>query len=284
MKTLLLAAVASVIALTAAQAQTPRAYPAAFALTAAGISVTPAQADGPTISCTAPAEIVRLDHPLTRTAKKLAGDGPIIIVAIGSFSTAGAGASSAAASYPNPLEIELKQRFPNRSIKVLNRGVNGEDAREMLARFDQSVITENPDLVLWQVGTTSLLLDRPLLPAGERILEGVSRLKAAGADVVLIDPQFAPKVLAKVDIGNLLKLYSVVAKQANVGVFPRFAVMRHWREVANIPFKVFLSEDELHMNDWSYGCIAKLLAGAIVEAATRETITAKATGARRYSQ
>ncbi len=78
-------------------------------------------------------------------------------------------------------------------------------------------------------------------------------------------------------IGNLLKLYSVVAKQANVGVFHRFAVMRHWREVANIPFKVFLSEDELHMNDWSYGCIAKLLAGAIVEAATRETITAKAT-------
>ena len=85
-------------------------------------------------------------------------------------------------------------------------------------------------------------------------------------------------------IGNLLKLYSVVAKQANVGVFHRFAVMRHWREVANIPFKVFLSEDELHMNDWSYGCIAKLLAGAIVEAATRETITAKATELRRYSQ
>ena len=42
----------------------------------------------------------------------------------------------------------------------------------MLARFDQSVITENPDLVLWQVGTNALLLDRPLLLAGERILEG----------------------------------------------------------------------------------------------------------------
>ena len=28
------------------------------------------------------------------------------------------------------------------------------------------------------------------------------------------------------------------------------------------------------MNDWSYGCIAKLLAGAIHEAATRSTMTA----------
>ena len=56
---------------------------------------------------------------------------------------------------------------------MLNRGVNGEDAREMLARFDQSVIAESPDLVLWQVGTNALLLDRPLFPAGERIREGI---------------------------------------------------------------------------------------------------------------
>ena len=237
--------------------------------------VAPVRAEAPARTCAVPAEITRLDHPLARIAKRLASGEPVTIVAIGSSSTAGGGASSPAASYPGRLEVELKIHFPKLSIKVLNRGVNGEDAREMLARFDQSVITENPDLVLWQVGTNALLLDRPLLLAGERILEGVSRLKAAGADVVLIDPQFAPKVLAKVDIGNLLKLYSVVAKQANVGVFHRFAVMRHWREVANIPFKVFLSEDELHMNDWSYGCFAKLLAGAVVEAATRATVTAR---------
>ena len=31
----------------------------------------------------------------------------------------------------------------------------------------------------------------------------------------------------------------------------RFAVMRYWREIANIPFNAFLSEDEHHMNDWS---------------------------------
>ena len=81
-------------------------------------------------------------------------------------------------------------------------------------------------------------------------------------------------MLAKPDIGNLMDLYSVVAKQDSVGVFHRFEVMRYWREVAGIPFEAFLSPDELHMNDWSYGCIAKLLAGAIAEAATRSTLTA----------
>jgi lysophospholipase L1-like esterase len=254
--------------------------PYGIALAAATLIAVPVRGETPATSCNAPAEITRLDQPLVRTAARLAGGLPVTIVAVGSSSTAGAGASSAAMSYPSRLEVELKTHFPRQSIRVLNRGANGEDAREMLARFDQGVIAENPDLVLWQVGTNALLLDRPLVQAGERIVEGLRRLKAAGADAVLIDPQFAPKVLAKVDIGRLMELYSVVAKQASVGVFHRFAVMRHWREVAKIPFSRFLSEDELHMNDWSYSCVAKLMAGAVAEAVGRAMVTAQATARR----
>ena len=52
-------------------------------------------------------------------------------------------------------------------------------------------------------------------------------------------------------------------------MFQRFALMRYWHPTQGLPFNAFLSKDELHMSDWSYGCIAKLLAGAIAEAATR---------------
>jgi acyl-CoA thioesterase-1 len=225
--------------------------------------------------CAAPAELFRLDYALTRTSRRLAAGAPLTIVAIGSSSTGGAGASSPAASYPSRLEIELAQRFPTHTVKVLNRGANGEDASEMLARFEESVVGENPDLVLWQVGTNSLLLDRPLERAEALIREGLGRLKGRGIDVVLIDPQFAPKVLAKPGLDQLMHLYSLIAKRSNVGTFHRFAVMRHWSEVAGIPFNVFLSPDELHMNDWSYACIAKLLASAIAEAATRPSAVAQ---------
>jgi lysophospholipase L1-like esterase len=226
--------------------------------------------------CAAPAELTRLEYRLARTARRLATGGALTIVAIGSSSTGGAGASSPAASYPSRLAVELKERFPSRTIRVMNRGANGEDVREMLDRMQESVIAEDPDLVLWQVGTNSLLLDRPLSPAGALVREGLRRLKAAGGiDVVLVDPQFAPKVLAKADIGTLMSLYDTVTKQDTVGVFRRFAVMRHWHEIAGISFETFLSPDQLHMNDWSYACVAKLLARAIAEAATRSTVTAK---------
>jgi hypothetical protein len=69
---------------------------------------------------------------------------------------------------------------------------------------------------------------------------------------------------------------ALAAKEHSVDLFRRFALMRHWHEVQHIPFEVFVSPDELHMNDWSYACVAKLLAVGIAEAATRPIASAAA--------
>ena len=136
------------------------------------------------------------------------------------------------------------------------------------------MLAERPDLILWQVGANAVLRDTEIPVVRHDILEGLRRMKASGADVILIDPQFAPKVLAKKEAESMVDLIATTAKATNVDLFRRFAVMRHWRNVARLPFETFISPDELHMNDWSYGCVAKLLAGAIAEAATRSTLTA----------
>jgi acyl-CoA thioesterase I len=130
-------------------------------------------------------------------------------------------------------------------------------------------------LVLWQVGSNAVLLGRPIAPTGLLINEGVRRLKAAGSDVVLIDPQYAPKVIARHgehDVDLMVALISTASRDMNINLFQRFALMRYWRLTEGLPFNAFLSKDELHMNDWSYGCIVKLLARAVAEAATRVTV------------
>ncbi|MGB8244700.1 MAG: GDSL-type esterase/lipase family protein, partial [Pseudolabrys sp.] len=184
-------------------------------------------------------------------------------------------ASSPAMSYPSRLAVELRALLPRTSITVINRGVNGETAREMLARFDRDVFAAHPDLGLWQVGSNAVLFDRPIAPTGLLIDEGVRRLKAAGSDVVLIDPQYAPKVIAKHDehdVDLMVALISTVSRDMHINLFQRFSLMRYWRLTKGLPFSAFLSKDELHMNDWSYDCIAKLLARAVAESATRMTI------------
>ncbi|HEX9238000.1 MAG TPA: SGNH/GDSL hydrolase family protein [Xanthobacteraceae bacterium] len=224
--------------------------------------------------CTAPAELAHFKRPLLHTMRRLANGQPLTIVAIGSSSTAGAGASSPDATYPSRLGVELRARFPGRDITVLNRGVSGEETTNMMARFAADVIAAHPQLVLWQIGTNSVLRDHPLSPHSVQLHEGIEQLKAAGADVVLIDPQFAPAVLAKSETQGMLEQIALAAKQEDVDLFQRFAVMRNWHDAQHFSFDAFVSPDHLHMNDWSYACIAKLLGNAIAEAATRPVAAA----------
>ena len=44
----------------------------------------------------------------------------------------------------------------------------GEEAADMLARFETGVIAEHPHLVLWQVGTNSVLRDGWNPPRADR--------------------------------------------------------------------------------------------------------------------
>jgi lysophospholipase L1-like esterase len=222
--------------------------------------------------CFAPKDLLQLGLPLPHVNERLSSGGALKIIAIGSSSTAGAGASSPAMSYPSRLQVALREKFPAATISVLNRGVNGEEAVDMMKRFDADVLAEHPDLVLWQVGTNAVLRDHTAIGVAPLIKEGLARLKQAGADVVLIDPQFAPKVLAKPDVEAMVRLVGVEAKFGGAGLFQRFAIMRHWREEERIPFATLLSPDELHMNDWSYGCVAKLLAQAIGNAVHPATV------------
>ena len=163
--------------------------------------------------CVAPPEITRLDMPLRRTAERLGKGDPLTVVALGSSSTAGAGASSPAMSYPPRLEAELARLLPPHRISVLNRGIGGELASDMLLRFDQSVAAEHPDLVLWQLGTNAVLRGHRLL-AASLVRDGIARIKGINADVILIDPQFVPKVIVKADIADMIALISTVAKDA----------------------------------------------------------------------
>lgn len=208
-----------------------------------------------------------LDTTLTHTREALQQGRSLTIVAIGSSSTFGAGASSPALSYPSRLEALLKERFPGAAIRVLNRGVNGEEEADMLARFGRDVIAEKPDLVLWQVGANAVVRGHPLAKEETLIRQGVARLKATGADVALIDLQYTPEIVAKSGAAPMVSLIAAEARRQEIGVFRRFEMMKDWRQNARMPFLAFSSSDGLHMNDWGYDCFARNLAAAIVETA-----------------
>lgn len=205
---------------------------------------------------------------LPRVARRISAGEPVTIVAFGSSTTVGFGTSSPAYTYPNRLADQLRRKFPTSDITVINRGMGGQDAPEMMKRFDAAVLASDPDLVIWQLGTNTVVKgDAGDVAATAALLEdGIARLQARGIDVVLIDPQYVPAVAAKTEnASRMVKLLGDVARLKNVSIFPRFEVMRQWHEDEKLPFDKFVIGDGLHMNDWGYACFAQLLGDTIIK-------------------
>jgi len=203
---------------------------------------------------------------LPHVASKLASGQPVVIVAFGSSSTAGYGTSSPEFTYPNRLATQLRRQYPSADISVVNRGHGGDDAPEMMKRLQTEVIDARPDLVIWQVGTNAVLRDLDPAETAKLVEEGVARIQAGGADVVLVDPQYSPRVTERAEsAGKIVKLLGRVAQLRHIGIFPRFEVMRDWHEKQALPIDSFVIADGLHMNDWGYACFAQLLGDDIIK-------------------
>jgi len=222
------------------------------------------------LNCSAPKEMTRFKVKLSNTARAVRSRNPLDIVAIGSSSTAGVGASDPAHTYPARLAEELQERWPQVAVNVINKGIGGELAQQMLTRFQRDVLPYHPQLVIWQTGSNQLLKSENVEGYAETLREGISRLKAAEADVVLMDPQFAPRVLARRMHLSVVDAITALGNEMNVAVFQRFAVMRHWVSSGQYKIEEIISSDGLHMNDLSYGCLARLLAGSLVTASVSE--------------
>lgn len=234
---------------------------------------TPASAGSLPESCAAPADLTRLRGGLARTAMRIARHEPLTILAIGSSSTAGTGASTPEATYPSQLAAEFHNRLPRQRVTVLNRGVGGETSIDMAARFDRDVFAANPDLVIWQVGTNSVLRDDAVAPYREAVRSGIARLKSAGIDTVIMDAQYAPAVLSHPRYHEMERALALLGKEEGVPVFRRFALMRHWVEAGQLDFAALLSPDSLHLNDLGYECVGRMIADSIIDAAQASVMT-----------
>ncbi len=209
-----------------------------------------------------PSEPLMAPLALPHLRAALAQSRQALVVALGSSSTEGVRASNPGRSYPAVLQAALALALPDRHVAVINRGIGGQDASRELARLDSDVIAIRPQIVIWQVGANAALhkLDPPTFH--DLVVEGVTRLRAAGIDVVLMDNQRAPRILATGMDGAIEQDLREVARATGASLFSRDRLMEAWRQ-SGFPYALFLSNDGLHHNDRGYRCVARALARAI---------------------
>jgi acyl-CoA thioesterase-1 len=211
-------------------------------------------------ACDAPAGVWGPFAPLTQVVRQLDERRSLVVVALGSSSTYGTGATSRERSYPAQLGAILRTRFPQADIQVINAGVGGETVALNLARLDRDVLAHRPDLVIWQVGTNDAFQKKSIQEVYAGIRTGIARLRAAGAEVVLMEAQYFPD-LPDTDAQKAARaMVRKAAQEAQVAYLPRYTLMQHWIEARSFLPATMIGRDKIHMTDASYRCLAERVA------------------------
>jgi acyl-CoA thioesterase-1 len=214
-------------------------------------------------ACLAVNRDLSLGARLPRTSARLKSSERLSIVAIGSSSTVGLWVLRSAATYPEVMRAELVRLRSNAAIEIVNSGRIGDTIEGNVARFQRDVLSHRPDLVVWQLGTNDVAWGgHPDDQLKNRVLQGVQMLKASGADVILMDLQYAPMVLASPYYSKMEAIISEVARQEKIGFFSRFALMRKSIEAGVSP-SALVSWDGLHHTADGYDCIGRALARSV---------------------
>ena len=201
---------------------------------------------------------------LPATKKRLASNSEVLVVSLGSSSTEGWMATAPARTYPARLQSDLSNAFPLAHIAVVNRGVGGEDALEEVARLDSDAIALRPDLVIWQVGANGAMAHSDPAVFRKLVSTGIERLQTLGIDVILMDNQRSPMILAAPEHGVMEQTLADLAVKYHVALFSRGSLMDGWQR-QGLPYSHFLANDNVHMNDLGYRCVADSLAAAMEE-------------------
>ena len=228
------------------------------------VSAAVSQSASPAETCLAANVNQSLGAALPRTAAILKSGRPLKIVAMGSSSTVGLWERDPAATYPGVLKRELARLQPRAQISIVNSGRNGDTIDGNIARFARDVFPYKPDLVIWQVGTNDMTWGESVESLKQRLIAGVRALKANASDVVLMDQQYAPVILAS-QYSKMQTSIERAAKEERVGYFRRFDLMRRSME-AGLSVTALVAWDGLHNSAAGYDCIGRALAREIYAA------------------
>lgn len=193
--------------------------------------------------------------------------GPLVIVAIGSGSTAGISNNGAEdAAYPYYLGKALRERYPDREFKILNQGHAGEAATAMTTRFKNEVLTQKPDLVIWQTGTVDAVRSLNVDDFSTTLMTGIDTLLAGGTDVILVNPQYAARIELLINYDPYLSAINFAASQTDATLFDRFRIMRYWVAKGKIDLSTGSRELRRKKAQEAQACIGVLLADIVSNA------------------
>jgi len=185
---------------------------------------------------------------------------PILVVGTGSSQLGGAAQNA----YPARLQAALTRLLPGVAVTVATDVAQRRTTADMVKTLPPALAATKPALMIWQAATVDAIQSVDPEQFSQALDKGVRLARAAGADVIFINPQYSPRTESMIALGTYVENMRWVAVQQEVPVFDRFNLMKAWYERGT--FDLYSATKKLDMAGLVHDCIGRLLADLVIEA------------------
>ena len=273
----------AVAALAALLAALPAALPAALAMLGLA-AVPPARAETDSAktepaACAAPAYLLATEARLLKVAEAIKAGGRLDILVIGSRSAVVAAAPDGT-GFPGRMTAALRERLPSIAIAMSLQLQVKKTAADVVANLGRllegkslegrslegrSLEGRSPTLVVWQTGTVDAIRSADPDDFRAALGQGIAAFRKAGADVVLVNLQYGPRMETMISTAPYLDVMRVVAQEREVPLFDRFGIMHYWSDTGH--FNLFGPVHGAAMARRVHDCLGRALARVVLDAA-----------------
>jgi lysophospholipase L1-like esterase len=155
----------------------------------------------------------------------------------------------------------LQNAVKGLDVVMINRGVSGELSAQAALRIKDEVALNDPDLVLWQVGTNDALAYVPLDELENTIVDTVHWLREHKVDVVLAGLQYVRPAMQDDHYRAVRELLRKIAAKENVAIVRRYEAQRLLAQAEGSGGG--LEPDEFQRSEIGYACLSQYMARAI---------------------
>jgi GDSL-like Lipase/Acylhydrolase family len=226
-------------------------------------------------ACDVPASFLESEIDLTRATNELKDKHRLDIAVLGTGSSSLAGPDGAHFAYPAQLEDALKRQLPGNEIKVTAHVQPKQITANMLGSLDKILADDHPSVVVWQAGTADAINGVETEDFRSSLEDGVEKIQAAGADVILMNMQYSPRTTSMLDVSAYADVMRRVAQQRNALLFDRLAIMQYWNDIGT--FDLYAATKKYDMARRVHECIGRALASQIISAAHLDAVRMQTT-------
>jgi acyl-CoA thioesterase I len=158
------------------------------------------------------------------------------------------------------IERFLESTFKGLDVEIVHRGVSGELASDAAERIKTEVALEEPDLVLWQMGTADALAQIPVEDFEASIVQAIDWLKEHKVDVILVGVRYARNMAGDKHYQAIRAATQKIAKEQNVLRIARYEAEE---TMAKLMREQGEPLSEVEMTEAGYACLAEYLGRAI---------------------